>query len=69
MKIRFLRNVDVDYCDHRLDEIYPKYFQKWDEIEVDSIKRLKDHVSVDMFLSNGNVIIDAPWDVYEEIKC
>jgi hypothetical protein len=69
MKIRFIKNVDVDYYDYKLDEIYPKYYQRWDEITIDSIKKLANDIFLaDVFFSNGDVIIGVPLNSFEKIS-
>ena len=58
MKIVFKRNVDCDYYDHRLDETYPKYFRKWDELQAETIEN--EGRTVNIALHNEDTVMNVP---------
>lgn len=58
MKVTFKRNVDCDYFDHRLNETYPKYFRKWDQVKAESIDG--DQTTVTISLYDGDTIENVP---------
>lgn len=65
MRVRFTKNVDCDLYDHSMDETYPKYFRRWDELLVENIIEAGD--SVDFNLDNGDVISNIPKHSYQRI--
>lgn len=65
MRVRFVKNVDCDLYDRKLDETYPKYYQRWDEISVDSIEDIDSHAN--LVLSNGDTALDIPKNSFIKI--
>ena len=58
MRVRFTKNVDCDLYDRSMDETYPKYFSRWDELLVESIVEAGDFY--DLVLTNGDVVSCVP---------
>jgi hypothetical protein len=58
MKVIFKRNVDCDYYDHRLDETYPKYFRKWDEVKAEGVE--SEGSTMNIALYDGDTIMNVP---------
>ena len=58
MKITFERNVDCDYYDHRFDEMYPKFFRKWDQVKAENIE--PEGLMVNIVLHDGDTIMNVP---------
>jgi len=66
MKVIFKRNVDCDYFDHRLNETYPKYFRKWDELKAEAVEN--DGPSVNIALFDGDTVMNVPKSAVEISK-
>ena len=58
MKVTFLRGVDCDYYDHKMRDTYPKYYQKWAQINVEAIER--DGRMINIALFDGDTIENVP---------
>jgi len=58
MKITFTRNVNCDFFDHKTQEEYPKYFQKWDTVQAEAVE--KAGATVNIALYDGNTIMAVP---------
>jgi len=58
MKVLFKRNVDCDYFDHRMNETYPKYFRKWDEVKAEDVEH--EGSTVNIALYDGDTIMNVP---------
>lgn len=58
MKVIFNRNVDCDYFDHRMNETYPKYVRKWDEVKAESVDG--DASTVTIVLYDGDELVGVP---------
>lgn len=64
MKIKILKNVDVDEEFPRLQEIHPKYLSKNNIYRVDSIEVLNENLA-NIVLDDGNVLLEVPVDSFE----
>jgi hypothetical protein len=64
MKIRILKNVDVDEEFPRLEEIHPKYLPKNNIYRVDFIEILDNNLA-NIVLDDGNVLLEVPVDSFE----
>lgn len=58
MKVIFKCNVDCDYYDHSLEETYPKYFRKWDEVRAEDYADIGGILNI--MLPNGDIISEVP---------
>ena len=65
MKIRFLKDYGCDFYDHRMDETYPKYFRKWDELIVESLGNMAS--LYDLHLPDGDIVLGVPIEAVERI--
>jgi hypothetical protein len=59
MRIRIVKNVDVDIEKPRLREVWPKYLHRNDIVYIDKIEQLTDE-SVNLILDNGDVLLEVP---------
>lgn len=66
MKLKFLRNVDCDYYNRRLDESYPKYFYRA-EILTDVSAIEQDGKFYHLALENGDTLQFVPQDAVEKL--
>lgn len=64
MKIKMLKNVDVDEEFPRLGEIHPKYLVRHNIYRIDSVEILNDKVA-NVVLDDGNVLLEVPTDSFE----
>lgn len=67
MKIRFLRNMDLDMDKTNLNEVWPKYINRYDVYEVDKIESL-DTRFVNLVLDNRDVLLEVPITSFECLK-
>lgn len=58
MNVTFKRNVDCDYFDRRMNETYPKYFRKWEEVKAEGVEQEGSMVNIALY--NGNTIMNVP---------
>jgi hypothetical protein len=63
MKITFTRNVNCDFFDHKTQEEYPKFFQKWDSVQAEAVE--KQGAMVHIALLSGDTIMNVPRGVVE----
>jgi hypothetical protein len=66
MKVTFKRNVDCDFYDHRMDETYPKYYRKWDELLVEAVEN--DGGQCNIALYDGDTLMNVPRGAVEVTK-
>ena len=66
MKVTFKRNVDCDYFDRRMNETYPKYFRKWDEVKAEGVE--KEGSTVNIALYNGDTVMGVPRAAVDVVK-
>lgn len=64
MKIRFVKNTSVDIIKVNLDEIWPKYFYKNDELLIERINYSKQSATLETV--DGDIITDIPIEAFEE---
>ena len=67
MKLRVLKNVDVDMDKTKLREVWPRYLHRNDVINVDRIESLDDKV-VNLVLDDGDVLLEVPKNVFTITK-
>jgi len=63
MKLRLLKNVDVDMDKTKLREVWPRYLHRNDVINVDRIESLDDKV-VNLVLDDGDVLLEVPKNAF-----
>ena len=66
MKVIFKRNVDCDYFDRRMNETYPKYFRKWEEVRAEAVENEGSTVNIALF--SGDTIMNVPKSAVEYSK-
>ena len=59
MKIKMLKNIDVDVDKTKLQEVWPKYLYRNDIFNVDKIESICDD-KVNLVLANGDVLLEVP---------
>jgi len=67
MKLRLLKNVDVDMDKTKLREVWPRYLHRNDVINVDRIESLDDKV-VNLVLNDGDVLLEVPKNAFTFTK-
>jgi hypothetical protein len=67
MKLRVLKNVDVDMDKTKLREVWPRYLHRNDVIDVDRIESLDDNV-VNLVLDDGDVLLEVPKNAFTITK-
>jgi hypothetical protein len=67
MKLRLLKNVDVDMDKTKLREVWPRYLHRNDVINVDRIESLDDKV-VNLVLDDGDVLLEVPKNAFTITK-
>ncbi len=63
MKIQFVKNVLVEVEKPKLEEIWDKEFQRWDQLTVESISYFGQKATI--YTAEGDVLIDVPLDSFE----
>ena len=58
MKIKILKNIDVDIDKTKLQEVWPKYLQRNDVFNVDKIETICED-KVNLVLDNGDVLLEV----------
>lgn len=66
MKVVFKRNVDCDYFDRRMNESYPKYFRRWDEVKAEAVEQEGSMVNIALY--DGDTIMGVPKSAVEIAK-
>lgn len=66
MKIKILKNIDVDIDKTRLNEVWPKYLFKNDIIDVEKIESISD-IYVNLVLSDGDVLLEVPKNTFSPL--
>jgi hypothetical protein len=67
MKIRFLKNMDIDIDKTNLKEVWPRYINRNDIYNVDKIESI-DSRFVNLVLDNNDVLLEVPVDSFQCIK-
>jgi len=62
MKIKMLKNIDVDIDKTKLQEVWPKYLHRNDVFNVDKIETICED-KVNLVLDNGDVLLEVPRSV------
>jgi len=68
MRIRFVRNVLVDIQKTRLQEVWEKYFNRWEELNIESVNYSYRKDSADMITAEGDIIEQVPIDSFEVMQ-
>lgn len=66
MKIRFVKSVLVEVEKCRLQEVWDKLFNKWDEVEADTITYSKNRAIIGT--AEGDTLLDVPVESFEVVK-
>lgn len=67
MKIKILKNVDIDIDKTRLQEVWPKYLSKNDVFEVERVEFISD-ASVNLVLSDGDILMEVPKNAFMPLR-
>ena len=67
MKIKILKNVDIDIDKTRLQEVWPKYLSKNDVFEVEKVEFISD-ASVNLVLSDGDILLEVPKTAFMPLR-
>ena len=67
MKIKILKNVDIDIDKTRLQEVWPKYLSKNDIFEVEKVEFISDD-SVNLVLSDGDILMEVPKNAFMPLR-
>ena len=67
MKIKILKNVDIDIDKTRLQEVWPKYLSKNDIFEVEKVEFISD-ASVNLVLSDGDILLEVPKTAFMSLR-
>ena len=67
MKIKILKNVDIDIDKTRLQEVWPKYLSKNDVFEVEKVEFISD-ASVNLVLSDGDILMEVPKNEFMPLR-
>ena len=66
MKIRFVKATLIDVHKARLEETWEKHFQRWDEVNADSVTYFGERATV--CTAEGDILCDVPINAFEVIK-
>ena len=67
MKIKILKNVDIDIDKTRLQEVWPKYLSKNDVFEVEKVEFISDD-SVNLVLFDGDILMEVPKNAFMPLR-
>lgn len=67
MKIKILKNVDIDIDKTRLQEVWPKYLSKNDVFEVEKVEFISD-ASVNLVLFDGDILMEVPKNAFMPLR-
>ena len=67
MKIKILKNVDIDIDKTRLQEVWLKYLSKNDIFEVEKVEFISD-ASVNLVLSDGDILLEVPKTAFMPLR-
>lgn len=67
MKIKILKNVDIDIDKTRLQEVWPKYLSKNDIFEVEKVEFISD-TSVNLVLFDGDILMEVPKNAFMPLR-
>jgi hypothetical protein len=67
MKIKILKNVDIDIDKTRLQEVWPKYLSKNDVFEVEKVEFISD-TSVNLVLFDGDILMEVPKNAFMPLR-
>ena len=59
MRIRIIKNTDVNLDKPRLGEIWPKYLFQYDEYDISQVETLSESFA-NLVLENGDVLLEVP---------
>jgi hypothetical protein len=65
MKIRFRRTITVDVEKTRLQEVWEHMYQKWDEVQVESVTKVGDVATIRTI--SGDFLFNVPQDAFETL--
>ena len=67
MKIKILKNVDIDIDKTRHQEVWPKYLSKNDIFEVEKVEFISD-ASVNLVLFDGDILMEVPKNAFMPLR-
>lgn len=67
MKIKILKNIDIDIDKTRLQEVWPKYLSKNDIFDVEKVEFISD-ASVNLVLSDGDILLEVPKTAFVPLR-
>lgn len=67
MKIKMLKNIDIDIDKTKLHEVWPKYIYRNDIFNVDKIESI-DHDTVNLVLDDGDVLLEVPTNSFTPLR-
>jgi hypothetical protein len=67
MKIKILKNIDIDIDKTRLQEVWPKYLSKNDIFDVEKVESISDS-SVNLVLSDGDILLEVPKTAFVPLR-
>ena len=67
MKIKILKNIDIDMDKTRLQEVWPKYLSRNDIFDVEKIEFITDE-SVNLVLSDGDILLEVPKNIFTVVR-
>lgn len=66
MKIRFIKSTLVEVEKYRLQEVWDKQFNRWDELNVDTITYRGDKAMIGT--QEGDTLLDVPTESFEMVE-
>ena len=67
MKIRFLRTISVDVEKTKLEEVWDRTFNKWDELVVEDIFPGTGNIGTTIKTQEGDFLVGVPNDSFERV--
>lgn len=67
MKIKFVKNVVVDVEKPRLNEVWDKYYCKWDIVNAESLTYNPDKKTAHILTYEGDELVFVPNDAFEVV--
>lgn len=67
MKIKILKNIDIDIDKTRLQEVWPKYLSKNEVFDVEKVEFISD-VSANLVLSDGDILLEVPKTAFMPLR-
>lgn len=65
MKIRMLKNVLLEVYKPRLEEVWDKQFNRWDELNVETISWTGKRANI--LTTEGDILRDVPEEAFQKV--